>query len=90
MGSGFAMSSLIWEVERWSLARQTGLYFVAACGLMLPIAYVSNWMKHSLLGFLSYFGIFLGIFVAVWISQYLIWRGKIRRMNDKLRVENKN
>ena len=47
-------------------------------------------MKHSLLGFLSYFGIFLGIFVAVWISQYLIWRGKIRRMNDKLRVENKN
>lgn len=90
MGAGFAMTSLIWEVDRWSLARQSGIYFAAACGLMLPIAYVSNWMEHSLLGFLSYFGIFLGIFAVVWVIQYLIWRGKIRRMNDKLRAEKEN
>lgn len=88
MGSGFAMASLIWKVEHWSLARQTGLYFAAVCGLMLPIAYVSNWMEHSVGGILSYCGIFLGIFAIVWVSQYLVWRGRIRRINDKIRKGN--
>ena len=88
MGSGFAMASLIWKVEHWSLARQTGLYFAAVCGLMLPIAYVSNWMEHSVGGILSYCGIFLGIFAVVWVIQYLVWRGRIRRLNDKIRKGN--
>lgn len=88
MGSGFAMASLIWKVEYWSLARQTGLYFAAVCGLMLPIAYVSNWMEHSVGGVLSYCGIFLGVFAIVWVSQYLVWRGRIRRINDKIRKGN--
>lgn len=26
MGSGFAMASMIWEHEEWSIAKQTGLY----------------------------------------------------------------
>ena len=88
MGSGFAMASLIWKVEQWSLARQTGLYFAAVCGLMLPIAYVSNWMEHNVGGILSYCGIFLGVFAIVWVSQYLVWRGRIRRINDKIRKGN--
>lgn len=88
MGSGFAMASLIWKVEHWSLARQTGLYFAAVCGLMLPIAYVSNWMEHSVGGILSYCGIFLGVFAIVWVSQYLVWRGRIRRINDKIQKGN--
>ena len=81
MGAGFAAASVIWELDSWSLAKQSGIYFLIASLIMLPIAYVSNWMKHTLLGVLSYAGIFIAIFVVVWLFQYLLWTRKIKKMN---------
>ena len=34
MGSGFAMASVIWELDSWSLAKQSGIYFLIACIIM--------------------------------------------------------
>ena len=82
MGSGFAMASVIWDVDSWSLAKQSAIYFLIACIIMFPIAYIANWMKHSIAGVLSYVCIFIVIFVVVWITQYLSWKRKIKRMND--------
>ena len=30
MGAGFAMASVIWEIDSWSLAKQSGIYFAIA------------------------------------------------------------
>ncbi|MCI5510453.1 MAG: DUF3021 domain-containing protein [Eubacterium sp.] len=87
MGTGFAMASVIWELDSWSLAKQSGTYFLIACIMMLPIAYIANWMEHSIGGFLSYVGIFVAIFVAVWLAQYLSWKRKIKKMNDLVQKE---
>lgn len=81
MGVGFAAASVIWELDSWSLAKQSGVYFMIISVVMLPIAYVTNWMKHTILGVLSYVAIFAAIFVVVWLSQYLIWKRKIKKMN---------
>lgn len=82
MGTGFAMASLIWEIDSWSLVKQSGIYFAIACMVMLPIAYAANWMEHSLVGILSYAGIFVVIFLMVWLIQYHTWKGKIKKLND--------
>lgn len=87
MGSGFAMASLIWELDSWSLAKQSGIYFTIACLIMLPVAYAANWMKHSLAGILSYFGIFFVSFVSVWLIQYAAWKRKIKKMNDSVHAD---
>ena len=87
MGSGFAMASVIWELDSWSLAKQSGIYFLIACIIMFPIAYIANWMKHSIAGVLSYVCIFIVIFVVVWLAQYLSWRHKIKKMNDCFKKE---
>ena len=79
--SGFAAASVIWELDSWSLAKQSGVYFLIISVIMLPIAYVTNWMKHTVLGILSYVAIFAAIFVVVWLSQYLLWKRKIKKMN---------
>lgn len=84
LGAVFAMSSAIWEMENWSIVHQTGTYFAITAVTMMPIAYFTNWMEHSVAGFLLYFGIFVGIFVFVWVVQYLIWKNKIRRLNEKV------
>ena len=81
LGAGFAVASVIWEIDSWSIAKQSGIYFLIISVMMLPIAYVTNWMKHTVLGVLSYAGIFVAIFVVVWLSQYLLWKRKIRKMN---------
>lgn len=44
---------------------------------MLPVAYAADWMEHSIRGVLIY----VGIFLSVWVTQYLIWKRKIRKMN---------
>ena len=36
------MASVIWEIDSWSLAKQSGIYFSIACVTMLPIAYITN------------------------------------------------
>ena len=87
MGTGFAMAAVIWEMDSWSLARQSGIYFSLACIIMLPIAYVANWMKHSVGGVLAYIGVFVVIFLAVWLIQYCVWKRKIRKMNDRIQKE---
>ena len=87
MGTGFAMASVIWELDSWSLAKQSGIYFLIACILMLPIAYIAGWMEHSISGFLSYVGIFVAIFIAVWLAQYLSWKRKIKKMNELVNKE---
>ena len=71
LGAGFAAASVIWELDSWSLAKQSGMYFLVIGVILLPIAYVTNWMRHTVAGFLSYIGIFVGIFVSVLLSQYL-------------------
>ena len=81
MGVGFAAASVIWELDSWSLAKQSGIYFAIISVIMLPIAYVTNWMKHTALGVLSYVAIFVAIFIIVWLSQYLLWKRKIKKMN---------
>lgn len=82
LGAGFAMASVIWDIDSWSLVKQSGIYFAIVCAVMFPIAYVTNWMKHDVVGILSYVGIFITIFVIIWLSQYFAWKRKIRKMND--------
>ncbi len=84
LGSCFGAASLIWEKEDWSIAKQTGIYFLITAVTMLPIAYFNHWMEHSLAGFLLYAGIFIAIFLLMWVVQYCVWKRKIKDINRKM------
>mgnify|MGYP002572985650 CR=1 FL=1 len=85
LGAAFGAGSMIWEIERWSIAGQTGAYLVVTSLAMLPTAYLLYWMRHSLAGFLSYLGIYLLVFLAIWLGNYFAVRRSIRKMNEKLK-----
>lgn len=84
LGSAIGACSIIWEIDNWSIAKQTGIFFLLMSLIMMPIAYFTHWMEHSILGFLSYFGIFVLIFIIFWVIQYLGWENKIKQLNSKL------
>lgn len=85
LGAGFAAASVIWEIDRWGLVKQTGVYLLLISLIMLPVAYLTYWMEHSLWGFAQYAGIFFLIFAAIWAGQYALARRNTKRMNERLR-----
>lgn len=84
VGAGFAASSVIWEIDDWSIIKQTGVYFSVISVIMLPIAYFAYWMEHSAIGFFIYFGIFVLLFAVIWIILYAIGRSNVHKMNERL------
>lgn len=84
IGAAFAMASVIWEIDHWSIAKQTGLYFIITASVMMPVAYIAGWMERSVEGAVIYFLIFVCFFAAVWLSQYAVMRYKIGKMNRNL------
>lgn len=84
MGAAFAAGSTVFLVERWSLAKQVALHFVILVGTMLPVAYICYWMEHTLGGVLYYIGLFVVIYLAIWLIQYATIRKKINKINTKL------
>lgn len=82
VGSLFSMGSVVWDIDSWSLTKQTAVYFVIASLAMFPIAYFAGWMPHSTVGIVLYVGIFLAIFAICWIVQYLMTKRKINEMNS--------
>lgn len=84
LGTGFAAASVIWEIDHWSIVKQTGIYFLVISFIMMPIAYFTYWMEHSFMGFLQYFGIFFLIFVVIWAIQFITGKYNVKKMNERL------
>lgn len=85
LGLVFGASSVIWELDHWSILKQTGIYFLITLMTMLSISYIAGWMEPSIKGLVIYMGIFIGIFIITWLIQYLIWKNKVKTMNQKMK-----
>jgi len=88
LGAGFAGSSLIWEKDEWSLLKQTSIYFGIVSALMMTVAYICEWMEHTIEGVLSYFAVFFAIFIVVWVIQYFIWKVRILKIKESIPKNN--
>ncbi len=84
-GAVWGGASVIWEVEQWSILRQTVTHLILVCASTFPVAYLLHWMPHSAAGMASYFGIFLGIYLCIWLIQYAAIRRRIAQFNKKMR-----
>ena len=83
-GAVFAGATVIWETD-WSLTKMTVVHLLVISLITLPIAYFMQWMKHSFTGFLIYFGIFIVIYAAIWITETLRMRKGVDDLNRKMR-----
>ena len=84
LGVSFSASSIIWEIAHWNMVKQTGVYFFINAIIMITVAYCTYWMEHSIAGFLSYFGIFITIFIIVWIIEFITSKYIVKKMNQNL------
>ena len=82
-GAAFAGASVIWDSD-WNLTKMTVVHFLICSAATFPIAYLMRWMEHSAGGILKYFGIFLAIYVVIWIIQYMRIKKNISALNKKV------
>ncbi len=88
LGAVCAAGSVIWEIEHWGIIKQTIIYFAIISFTMMPVSYFAYWMEHSLKGFLSYFGIFALIFIAIWVLEFFVGKYNVKHMNARLHKMN--
>lgn len=87
-GAAWAGASIIWEVDNWSILRQTITHLIICSLCTFPIAYFMRWMNHSIFGVLSYFGIFFAIYFIIWMSQYMAIKKRIQQINSEVQKNN--
>lgn len=84
MGFAFAMASAIWNIEAWSLTRQTVCHFLAITLGMMPIVWACHWADYTPGGLVGYFAFFALAYVVIWLVLTASIRKKVRDVNQKL------
>lgn len=87
-GAAFGGASAIWEIEGWSITRQTVTHLAVISLAMFPIAFFTRWMGHTVPDVLFYFGIFFGIYLFIWVVQYKFMKIRVKKINEKLNMKN--
>jgi DUF3021 family protein len=85
IGFVFAFGSSIFEVDKWSMAKQTTMHFFLTSIVFLPCSIVARWMEFNFISILIYILIFIIIYVLIWFGQYFKMKNKIMKMNKKLK-----
>lgn len=84
IGAMFASTSIIFEVDEWSLLKQTIIHFLFTSIVMYICGYVCCWFKHDLLNTVIWFGVFIIFYVLFWIGFTLYYKLKIKKINKEL------
>ena len=72
-----ASASVIYEIEKWSLVKQSIIHFIIMLFTVLPCLLVSGWYKLvSILDYLTVIGQFLLVGILLWSIAYVIF-GKL-------------
>ena len=83
-GAAFAGASVVWDTD-WSLTKMTAVHFLICSAATFPIAYLIRWMDHTPGGVLRYFSIFLAVYIAIWIGQYMRMKRNVDAINKKVK-----
>jgi len=76
--------SVIFDVEEWSLLRQTITHSIAMLPYF-PIAIYAGWMPMSLVGRMFFVLNYILVYVIIWFSFKKYWEKKSREINEELR-----
>ena len=77
-------SSIVYDIEKWSIARATATHFLLIFALYFILVISMGWFGLNDPVFWIVVGMMVVGYVLIWLFQYLSYRRKIQKMNDKL------
>ena len=84
MGAVFASTSVIFEMDEWSLLRQTITHFIIVSVLSYVAGFLCCWFPHTVGNTLIWFGVFIVVYIIFWVSFMLYYKNKVKKINEAL------
>ena len=84
IGTTFAATTVLFEIDNWSLLKQTIIHFIITSIVMYIAGFLCGWFPHKLSSTLIWFGIFIVIYVIFWISFSSYYKNKVKKINEAL------
>ena len=85
MGNVFYFSKLIFTQERWSLLKMSLLHYLVTLICFFPLAYLAGWFPHNILWIAGFFFFFTGIYLIIYLGNYLSTWLEIKKINRKIK-----
>ena len=78
-------SSVLYEIETWSIARATITHFIIAMGIFYAVAFTLRWFAPTdpVCWIMSV--VLIIVYFIIWMIQYLIYKHRVNRMNEELK-----
>jgi hypothetical protein len=83
-GAVWGGASVIWELENWSLLKQSATHLILVSVATFPVAFFMHWMPQNFLGVIIYYGIFLFIYASIWLGTFIKIKYQIKDINNNL------
>jgi len=83
-GAVACVSSLLYEIEKWSIARITATHFLSMIILFCLVAFSMGWFTPADSVFWITIGVMAAVYILIWLFMYLSCRREIQKMNDSL------
>ena len=84
IGTTFAATTVIFEMDNWSLLRQTITHFVITSIVMYIAGFLCGWFPHTVVSTLIWFGVFVVVYVIFWICFSMYYKNKVKKINSHL------
>ena len=84
IGTTFAATTVIFEIDEWSLLRQTILHFIITSVVMYIAGFLCGWFPHTVASTLVWFGVFIVIYIIFWICFSTYYKNKVKKINEAL------
>ena len=84
IGTTFAATTVIFEMDSWSLLRQTITHFVITSIVMYVAGFLCGWFPHTVVSTLIWFGVFIVVYVIFWFCFSAYYKNKVKKMNEAL------
>ena len=84
IGLTFASTTVIFEMDSWSLVRQTITHFVITSIVMYVAGFLCGWFPHTVASTLIWFGVFVVVYLIFWVCFSLYYKNKVKKINEAL------
>ena len=84
IGLTFAATTVIFEMDNWSLLRQTITHFIITSIVMYIAGFLCGWFPHTVGSTLIWFGVFVVVYIIFWVCFSLYYKNKVKKMNEAL------
>lgn len=86
IGVVFSLTSLLFQVDSWSITRQTVSHFLLSYLGFTPLAIICGWFPTSISWLALFTLIYLVIYTIIWFISMAVARAEVRRLNHLIKL----